>query len=229
VPAPYTLIDSVETPEGTLALRQRGEDFMVSIAGRVLMTSMLHRTEDAVATLGLVDAKKKPRPRILIGGLGLGFTLRAALDALPRTAEVIVAEPNARVVDWCRGPVANAIGNALSDPRVRVEIDDAMAVVRRTKNLDAIVVDLYEGPKAIPKGALDPLYGRAAIGAVHDALGEGGTYAVWSEEPHAPFERSLKAAGFSVERVRAGGGGPRHAVYVAKKGGVRAMRTRRRR
>jgi spermidine synthase len=192
---------------------------MVSIAGRVLMSSAIHRTEAEVARLGLAHLTGQARPRVVIGGLGLGFTLRAALDALPRRAEVIVAELNPRVVDWCRGPVADAIGHALADPRVRVEVGDVMAVLGQLRGLDAIVVDLYEGPKALPSGTPDPLYGHAAIATVRAALAPEGVYAVWSEEPYPPFESRLERAGFEVERVRAGRGGPRHAVYRARRGG----------
>jgi spermidine synthase len=218
VPRPWTKIDSVTTPEGLLELRRRGDEWMVSIAGRVLMSSAIHRTEAAVATLGLAHVVGRPHPRVLVGGLGLGFTLRAALDALPRRAEVRVAELNPRVVDWCRGPVAEAIGHALDDPRVRVEVGDVMESVRRARDLDAIVVDLYEGPKALPSGAPDPLYGASAIASVKAALAPEGVYAVWSEEPYPPFEARLERAGFAVERVRAGRGGPRHAVYLARLG-----------
>jgi spermidine synthase len=218
LPRPWTKIDSVATPDGLLELRRRGDEWMVSIAGRVLMSSAIHRTEAEVATLGLAHVAGQPRPRVLVGGLGLGYTLRAALDVLPARAEVVVAELNPRVVDWCRGPVAEAIDHALADPRVRVEVGDVMDVVRRSRGLDAIVVDLYEGPKALPRGAPDPLYGPAADAAVRGALGPSGVNAVRSEEPYAPFEARLERAGFTVERVRAGHGGPHHAVYLARLG-----------
>jgi len=220
MPRPLVLVDSVETPEGPLELRRRGEgEFMITIGGRVLMSSAIHRTETEVALLGCRDLRGAPRPRVLVGGLGLGFTLRACLDALPSTAEVTVAELNGRVVEWCRGPVAAAIGDALRDPRVRVEVGDVMDVVRagRRAPYDAIVVDLYEGPRRLPRGRPDPLYGRSALADVYASLAPGGTYAVWSEEPYPPFEERLRSLGFAVERVRAGRGGPRHAVYVAKK------------
>jgi spermidine synthase len=224
MPRPYTLIDSVPTHEGPLELRRRGDEFLVSIAGRVLMSSHIHRTEDAVATLGLAKMGSRPRPRVLVGGLGLGFTLRAALDVLPGDADVTVAELTGRVVDWCRGPVAPAIGHALDDPRVEVVVADLMDVVRRSRALDAIVIDLYEGPKQLPRGVPDLLYGDAAVASVWDALAEGGVYAVWSEEPFEPFERRLVRKGFELERARVGRGGPRHAVYVARRPGRRPPR-----
>jgi spermidine synthase len=217
VPRPFTLIDSVPTREGALELRRRGDEFLVSIAGRVLMSSHIHRTEDAVATLGLAKMGPRSHARVLVGGLGLGYTLRAALGALPPGASVIVAELTEQVVDWCRGPVAPSIGHALDDPRVSVVVADVMEVVRRSRGLDAIIVDLYEGPRALPRGVADPLYGDAAVRAVWDALAPGGVYAVWSEEPYEPFERRLAKRGFEVERTRVGRGGPRHAVYLARR------------
>jgi spermidine synthase len=217
MPRPFTLIDSVPTREGLLELRQRGDEFLVSIAGRVLMSSHIHRTEDAVARLGLEKMGARSQPKVLIGGLGLGFTLKAALDVLPSDARVTVAELTGRVVDWCRGPVAPAIDHALDDPRVEVVVADLMDVVRRSRGLDAIVIDLYEGPKQLPRGVPDLLYGDAAVAAVWDSLAEGGVYAVWSEEPHEPFERRLARRGFEVERARVGRGGPRHAVYLARR------------
>jgi len=226
VPTPFTLIDSVETKDGLLALRQRRDEWMVTIAGRVLMSSSLHRSEDAVAKLGVAPIADRRSPQVLIGGLGLGFTLRAALDALPKDARVVVAELNARVVDWCRGPVAPSIGRAVEDRRVRVEVADVMDVVGRLRGLDAIIVDLYEGPRQLPPGVPDALYGSRAIEAIRESLAPDGVYAVWSEEPCPPFEARLRRAGFGVERVHAGRGGARHAVYVARLGAVRERSAR---
>ncbi|MFO0696802.1 MAG: hypothetical protein U0230_24740 [Polyangiales bacterium] len=224
MPRPFLVVDRVDTPEGPLELRQRGDsEFLILHAGRVLMSSAIHRTEAEVAVLGCRGLESAERPRVLIGGLGLGFTLRAALDVLPKRAEVVVAELNPRVVDWCKGPVAPVIGHALDDRRVEVVVGDVIAVARAAAKqpFDAIVIDLYEGPKELPKGKPDLLYGKSACEAVRDALVLGGTYAVWSEEPYGPFEGRLKSLGFQVERVRAGRGGPRHAVYLAKKKRVR--------
>lgn len=218
MPRPFTLLDSVSTPEGPLELRQRGGEFLISIAGRVLMSSAIHRTEDAVATLAIARMRTTPRPHVVIGGLGLGHTLRAALDALPPDARVTVAELNPRVVDWCRGPAAPAAGHALADPRVEVVVSDVIAYLRTQRGLSAVVVDLYEGPRALPPGTKDPIYGHRAIDVVVGALGPGGVYAVWSEESYPPFEARLRGHGMRVERVLAGRGGPRHAVILATRG-----------
>ncbi len=221
VPRPFTLLDAVDTPDGRLELRRRGErDFMISLDGRVLMTSRLTRSELAVAELGCAPVRGRPAPRVLIGGLGLGFTLRAALDALPRAARVTVAELNEAVVRWCRGPAAVLTGDALADPRVEVVVSDVADVVRRAAKgpkLDAIVVDLYLGPDDARGGDAHPLYGRAMLRNVADALTPGGVYSVWSEEESPSFARRLASLGFSVTVERPGGGGPRHAVYVARR------------
>jgi spermidine synthase len=219
---PWRILDRVETAEGTLELRQRGErTCLITIAGRVLMTSDAHRSEDALARLACAPVAGLPRPRVLIGGLGMGYTLRAALDALPAEARVTLVDLNRVVVDWCRGPIAALSGHALDDPRVHVVVADVARVIARAAPgaYDAIALDLYEGPhEATGRGAVS-LYGRAALDRARAALAPGGLLAVWSEEPDAPFADRLAAAGFAVERHRIGRGGRTHTVYV---GAVRA-------
>lgn len=223
MPRAFTLLDHVDIPEGSLDLRKRGEsDFMITLNGRVLMSSLIHRSEIAVAELACAAIQKRPAPRVLVGGLGLGYTLRAALDALPKSARVQVAELNAAVKRWCEGPLAELTGKAALDARVSVIIDDVSACVRRaarpdSERLDAIIVDLYEGPRDLKPGQRDPLYGMEILRHTHAALSEGGVYAVWAEDPNAAFEQRLRAVGFQVEYARVRGGGPRHAVYVATK------------
>jgi spermidine synthase len=218
MPRAFTLIERVDTPEGPLELHQSGEHFMTTVGGRVLMTSQLNRSEIAVAVLGCAPIAARPAPRVLIGGLGLGFTLRAALDALPPKARVEVAELNPVVERWCRGPVAVLTRDALSDRRVHVSITDVTKPIRAaTAKYDAIVIDLYVGPDDPKHGKIDPLYGTEILQKTHAALKPGGVYAVWSEEPNARFEERLRRVGFSVTLERPRGGGPRHAVYVASK------------
>jgi spermidine synthase len=232
VPRAFTLIDRVETPEGPLELRKRGErDFMITLNGRVLMSSLIHRSEVAVAELACAQIRSQRAPRVLVGGLGLGFTLRAALDALPKTARVQVAELNAAVKTWCEGPLADLTGKAALNKRVSVVIEDVTACVRRAaqvgaERFDAIIVDLYEGPRDLKPGQRDALYGTEILRHTHAALTEGGVYAVWAEDPNAAFEQRLRAVGFQVEYSRVRGGGPRHAVYVAKKRKTRKVRGR---
>jgi spermidine synthase len=158
---------------------------------------------------------------VLIGGLGMGLTLRAALDSLPVSARVVVAELNPVVVSWCRGPLAMLTNLAVDDPRVTVVIDDVAAVVAMAaqpgaEKFDAIMIDLYEGPGASSDALPDPFYGGRALKATSAALSPGGIFAVWGENPDALFEKRLAAAGFIVDRKRPGRGGLRHVVYVAQ-------------
>lgn len=219
---PWQVLDAVDTPEGRLELRRRGEeDFLITVGGRILMSSAAHRTEAAAAELACREVAGRRRPRVLVGGLGMGYTLRAALDALPASARVVVAEIDPAVVRWCRGPLAALTGRALEDPRVELALADvaegiAAAARGESPPYDAVVLDLYEGPRAAMQGEEDPFYGRQALATTREALAPGGLFAVWSEDADDPFERRLRSAGFRVERRRPGRGGPRHVVYLAR-------------
>jgi spermidine synthase len=218
---PWKTLDSIDTAEGRLELRRRGEDFVITVAGRVLMSSMAHLTEVAVAEAACREIADRERPRVLIGGLGMGFTLRAALDALPRSGRVVVAEINEAVVRWCRGPLAPLTRAAVREPRTKVLLQDVGEVISEAgrkpeQRFDAIILDLYEGPRAATQGKEDPFFGREALHRTREALTPGGVLAVWSEDPDAAFERSLRTAGFRVERRKPGKGGPRHTVYLAR-------------
>jgi len=219
VTRPWETLDAVDTAEGRLELRRRGEgEYVITVAGRVLMNSALHLTEVAVAEMACRAVAGRPRPRVLIGGLGMGFTLRAALDALPESGRVVVAEINPVVVRWCEGPLAGLTDNALGDRRARVALGDVAALIARSgagERFDAIVLDLYEGPRAATQAREDPFYGPRALAAARAALSPGGVFAVWSEDHDPAFEKRLRAAGFRVERKRPGKGGPRHVVYLA--------------
>ena len=214
---PWQTIARVATPEGALELRQRGDaDFLITIAGRVLMTSQARRSEEALATLPLRDRAPRPPRDVLIGGLGMGYTLRAALDVLPPEARVTVVELNADVAGWCRGPLAVLTDAAVADPRVTIEVADVSEHLVRAPRAayDAILLDLYEGPHAATQADDDPLYGSRALARVREALRPGGVFAVWSEEADARFERRLADAGFRVEKQRSGRGGRAHIVYL---------------
>jgi spermidine synthase len=221
---PWRIVDRVDTDEGLLDLRQRGEtDFIITIDNRVLMNASANMSEMVLAELACEPLKNKKNPRVLVGGLGMGFTLKAALDNLPADAEVVVAELNPVIVKWCRGPIAHFTGGAVDDPRVKVVIDDVASVIRnaaikdRANRFDAIILDLYEGPHGGAPGRGEYLYGDRAIALSSSALNAGGIFAVWSEDPDKAFEKRLKAAGFSVNRQRPGRGGRRHVVYIASK------------
>jgi spermidine synthase len=219
---PWQTIDKVNTPDGVLELRKRGDrDFMILINNRVLMNSSANRSETALGELACGKVAASPRPRVLIGGLGMALTLRAALDALPATAQVIVAELNPVVAEWCRGPLAMLTDRAVDDPRVTVVIDDVSSVIARAASpggepFDAIIIDLYEGPGASNDASHDPFYGNHALKTTAAALSLGGIFAVWGEHPDVPFEKRLVATGFIVDRKRPGRGGLRHVVYVAR-------------
>ncbi len=210
---PWQTLERIATPEGALELRQRGDgDFLITIAGRVLMTSQARRSEEALATLPL---RGRGARDVLVGGLGMGYTLRAALDELPAEARVVVVELNPAVVAWCRGPLAALTDGAVADPRVTIDIGDVAAHVARSRaRYDAILYDLYEGPHASTQAHDDALYGPTALARVRTALREGGVFAVWSEEADTRFERHLGDAGFRVEKHRAGKGGRAHVVYL---------------
>ncbi len=212
---PWQTIARARTAAGPLELRQRGEqDFLIVIDGRVLMTSVAHASEDELARLACAPLKDHKRPRVLIGGLGMGYTLRAALDQLPATAEVRVVDLNPDVIAWCRGPLAALSTRAVDDARVTVEVADVASVIARARNYDAIVLDLYEGPKPANNRRHDPLYGAAALKNAAAALAPGGILAVWSEDADPTFETRLGAAGFTAAVVRVRRGGRSHVVYT---------------
>lgn len=217
-------IDAVEMDGQTLELRKRGEsDVLLTIDGRVLMSSMLHRTEDALSRLALEHTENRESTRALTAGYGLGFTLRALVDLLPPRAQVDVVELYGPVLEWARGPIADIAGHVLSDRRVRAHVGDVMdhiaeAASGRRPRYDVIALDLMEGPNPGRMPALAPLYGQRAIEHVARALAPGGVYAVWGEEPDPSFTRRLEKFGLEARAVRVGGGGPRHVVYLAKNG-----------
>jgi spermidine synthase len=215
---PWITLATVATAEGALELRRRGDGaFLILIAGRVLMTSNDRRSEQALATLACQGLAAR-RPRVLIGGLGMGYTVRAALDALPVAAEVVVAELTPEIEAWCRGPLAPLTGAALDDPRVRVVVGDVARVIAGAPrgHYDAILLDLYEGPHAATQLTDDPFYGKTALAAGRAALAAGGVLAVWSEDPDEAFARRLATAGFEVEARRLGKP-RRHVVYLARR------------
>jgi len=222
VAQPWQTIDKADTADGVLELRKRGErDFLILINNRVLMNSSANRSELALGELACREVAARPRPRVLIGGLGMGLTLRAALDSLPAAARVVVAEINPAVAAWCRGPLAELSGKALDDPRVLVVNDDVAAVIAKAagpggERYDVIIIDLYEGPHAGTHASNDPFYGSRALKKTVAALSPGGIFGVWGEAADAGFEKRLRAAGFTVTAQRPGRGGLRHVVYVAR-------------
>jgi len=218
---PWQTLDCVATPAGELALRQRGpRDFLIAIDGRVLMTSAAHRSEEALARVTCERIAQRTKPRLLIGGLGMAYTLRAALDALPEKAQVVVAEIEPAVARWCDGPLAVLTDGATADPRVAVEIADVADLVAAAARgerpaFDAIALDVFEGPRGTRAEESHALYGRPMLDALHRALRPGGVFAVWSEEAAPGFAKRLARFGFEATTRRAGGGGRCHVVYAA--------------
>jgi spermidine synthase len=215
---PWKTLATVPTAEGALQLRQRGErEFLIVIDGRVLMTSADRRSEEALATRACAGLTSTA-PRVLIGGLGMAYTVRAALDVLPAGAQIVVAELTAEVAAWCRGPLAPLTSGAVLDPRVGIVIDDVARVIADAPraHYDAILLDLYEGPHAATQRADDPFYSREALARSREALVPGGVLAVWSEERDEPFERRFTAAGFDVATHRLGTNRA-HVVYLGRR------------
>ena len=227
---PWTIIDrfTIED-EGVLELRQRGAgDYLITVGPQVLMNSKAQRSEIALGELGCRGLQNHSGPRVLVGGLGMAITLRAVLDALPETAQVVVAELNPKIHEWCLGPLAELTGGAASDPRVTVEIADVAELIRQspTETFDAVILDLYRGPHPKTDRRNDLIYGSRAIERTRAALKPGGTFAIWGENPDAGFEGRLAAAGFAVRCERPGKGGYRHAVWVAEKRKTKSPQSR---
>jgi spermidine synthase len=222
---PWEIVDRARAPDGVeLVLARRDREWVVRAGGRVLMSSRAHGSEEALATLAL---ERAPRARsVLVGGLGLGFTLRAALDLLPADARVLVAELVPAVVAWNRGPVAELAGRPLDDPRVRVEGADVAEVAARSPGrFDAVLLDVDNGPSALAHAANDRLYGAAGLAGLRGALRSGGVLAVWSAGADPRFLARLGDAGFRAEsRAVPGAPGARRDVVVL---GVRVEAARR--
>lgn len=218
---PWEVLDRFETEdEGALELRKRGKgDFLITVGPQILMNSKAQRSEMALGKLGCRKLKGLPSPRVLVGGLGMAITLRAVLDELPETAEVVVAELNPKIKEWCLGPLAELTDGATADPRVSVHIGDVSELVKNSpgESFDAIIFDLYRGPHPKTDRQNDPLYGSRAIENCRLALKKNGVFAVWGENPDTGFEKRLAAAGFAVTCERPGKGAYRHAVWVAEK------------
>jgi spermidine synthase len=218
VTRPWLTVAAEATPDGLLELKQRERDYLITLDGRVVMTSAAHRSEDALAELACAGLRERAGARVFVSGLGMGYTLRAALEALQPDARVVVAELNPIVARWCEGPLAALTGGAASDPRVTLELVDAVKRLGRPAargEFDAIVLDLYEGPRtAVAPG--HALYGRAAAAGFRAALRPDGVLAVWCEARSPGFERWLEAAGLRHDLQRVGRGARHHFVYLAR-------------
>jgi spermidine synthase len=182
------------------------------------MNSFSRSSEEKLSQLAVDRLGDRPPQRVLIAGLGMGFTLRALLDRAPPSAQVTVAELNPVVVEWCRGPLGPATDDAILDKRVHVEIKDVAEVIAGAApgSFDLILLDLYEGPNAASQSADDPFYGPAALARTHRALAKGGVAGIWSEDADAAFAHRFGAAGFAVTKHSLKSGASRHVVYLGR-------------
>jgi spermidine synthase len=221
---PRTLIDRAPMPDGSGELRliRRGDEFSIMLGANELMNSRLSGSEEQLARIACERLSGRQRPAALIGGLGMGFTLRAALERLPRDAAVTVAELVPAVIAWAKGPLAHIFGDSLADPRVTLaEADVADLIVRSDRAWDAILLDVDNGPDGLSVAANDRLYDAAGLAAAKRALRPGGILGIWSSDGDPRFTRRLERAGFAVEEVRAraarSGRGAHHLLWFATK------------
>lgn len=219
---PWELLGQTETPEGEqLTLTRHGSELVILASGQTLMSSRMHGSEEALATFACARARTLEAPRCLVGGLGMGFTLRAALDLLPPDATVIVAELVPAMVDWNRGPLGPLARHPLRDKRVVIEVGHVADTVRsNTGRFDVVLLDVDNGPSAFTASDNSRLYDDRGLAAARAALRPGGVFAVWSSREDRRFEQRLRYAGFdvTVERVRGRlkKGGPRHVIFLGR-------------
>jgi spermidine synthase len=214
------VLDTAQVPGGSgeLRLKQRGTEFSITLDNNELMNSRVSGSEESLATIACKKIRKQPR--ILIGGLGMGFTLRAALAALGPDARITVAELVPAVLAWARGPMAEIFGESLTDPRVSIREADVGDLIRSDESIyDVILLDVDNGPEGLTRKSNDALYDLKGLSAARAALRPGGVLAVWSSGPNVKFSWRLRKAGFEVEEVRARAngsrGGARHFIWIA--------------
>jgi spermidine synthase len=218
---PRELIATAKVPGGVeLRLMRHGDDHMIMVDGNELMSSRVGGSEEALATMTGARLRKGIEPHLLIGGYGMGFTLRAALPLIGKSGRITVAELVPEIIAWARGPMAQLTLGCLDDPRVRLITGDVAAEIRSaTKRYDAILLDVDNGPSGLVRAENDGLYSVPGLAAARAALRPGGILAIWSAAPDAEFTRRLKHTGFTVDevtvRARSNGKGPRHTIWFA--------------
>jgi spermidine synthase len=219
---PWTLIDSAQVPGGggEFRLMRRGAEFSIMVGHHELMNSRLGGSEEALAAIACERIRTRERPRILIGGLGMGFTLRAALAGLGTEARIVVAELVPAVLVWARTSMVEVFGKSLSDPRVSIREADVGHLIRTGRSpFDAILLDVDNGPEGLTRKSNDSLYDLEGLGAARSMLSAGGVLAVWSSGRNLNFTQRLRKIGFNVDevRVRANGmrGGAHHVIWIA--------------
>lgn len=220
------MIDTAPVPDsdGVLRLMRRGAEYSIMLGQNELMNSRLSGSEQALATIACERLRSLDRPRMLIGGLGMGFTLRAALARLGDGASILVAELMPAVIAWARGPMAEIFGDSLGDPRVSLREVDVGEVIRSgVASFDAVLLDVDNGPEALTREANNTLYNSRGLRAARESLRPGGVVAVWSSGPNPSFAKRLRNSGFAVEEIMARangrGGGARHVIWIATRRG----------
>jgi spermidine synthase len=221
---PWLQIDSTRVPgaEVELRLMRRGADFSMMLGQNELMNSRLSGSEEALATLACRRIEAVKRPHLLIGGLGMGFTLRAALAVLGPEARITVAELVPAVIAWARGPLAGIFGDSLNDPRANILSADVIEVIQsHPAAFDAILLDVDNGPEGLIRKANNALYSLKGLKAIRAALRPGGVLAVWSSGPNPVFTRRLRDAGFDANEVGVRAttkrSGAHHVIWFATK------------
>lgn len=220
---PRELIDTAKVPDGEdLRLFRRGNDFMIVLDRNELMNSRMSGSEEALATMTLDRLGDRKAPHLLIGGYGMGFTLRAALAAAPADAKVTVAEIVPEIIDWARGPMADMTGGCLDDRRTWLFRGDVASLIGTEVNsYDAILLDVDNGPDGLTRDDNGYLYSKKGLAAARTALRPGGVLAIWSAASDDAFTGRLQRAGFATEevavRARSNGKGPRHIIWFATK------------
>ncbi|AMN44184.1 spermidine synthase [Rhodoplanes sp. Z2-YC6860] len=219
---PWSLIDTAPVPGGSgeLRLMRRGSEFSIKLGQNELMNSRLSGSEQSLATIACERIRSRRAPAMLIGGLGMGFTLRAALASLGPEARITVAELVPAVLAWARGPMAEIFGDSLTDPRVSLRQADVGQLIKSGRAMfDAILLDVDNGPEGLTRESNEALYGIKGLNAAHAALHPGGVLAVWSSGPNQKFSARLRTVGFEVDEVRVrangSGGGARHVIWIA--------------
>ena len=219
---PRELVGTARIPGGAeMRLYRRGSDHMILVERDELMSTRMSGSEEALAILTANRLGPRARQHWLIGGYGMGFTLRAALSLLPADARVTVAELVPEIVSWAKGPMAALTGSSLDDLRAEVRIGDVAEVIAASPaGFDAILLDVDNGPEALVRPENEALYSPVGLARTRSALRPGGLLSAWSAAPDARFTRTLSAAGFTVEeevvRARANGKGPRHHLWFAR-------------
>ena len=219
---PWELLGETRTPDGTLlALTRRDREYVILANGKSLMSSRMHGSEEALATIVCRHVEERDAPCVLVGGLGMGFTLRATLDALPTAASVIVAELLPTVVEWNRNVLAALADHPLKDRRVEVIVGDVADTIASSRDrFDAVLLDVDNGPDAFTATGNDRLYGDAGLAAIKRSLKSGGIVGVWSAWESRKFQQRLRYAGFDVKvehvRARLKKGGPHHTIFLGR-------------